>query len=168
MYEEYWYLAYGFITLISGLAISFIVMPFVMKWMKNKRIVGIDAHKKDEPVIPEMGGVSLLIGLTVSMLIASAILPEMMRQFLSFLTVTLIAGAVGALDDLKTLSAKMKPFLTIFAGLPILVMNTYDPYLPLPLIGSVRFTIIYPIMIPIAIAVTSNAVNMMDPFNGVM
>jgi len=62
----------------------------------------------------------------------------------------------------------VKSFLTLFAGLPILALGTYNPRMVLPIIGRTRLTIIYPLMIPLAIAVTSNAVNMMDPFNGTM
>jgi UDP-N-acetylglucosamine--dolichyl-phosphate N-acetylglucosaminephosphotransferase len=49
-----------------------------------------------------------------------------------------------------------------------LILKVYEPFPYLPFIGRSRLTIVYPILIPISLAVTSNAVNMMDVFNGVM
>ncbi len=167
MNESYEYLKF-LILLSSGFLVSFLSIPVVMKKMKSLGIVGTDVHKRNRPLIPEMGGIGVLVGLSTSILVALPLFPNKVLVLEAFLATTLTAGIVGALDDFKTLSPKMKPFLTLFAGLPILFLGTYDPHLALPIIGKTRLTIIYPLMIPIAIAVTSNAINMMDPFNGVM
>ena len=152
-----------------GLITSFATMPIVIKKMKEKQIGGPDVHKKDRPFVPEMGGLAVLAGTTVSVVAAVMLLPEMFSVAASFLGSTLIAGLIGALDDFKSLNAKVKPVLTLFAGLPILALHTYNPMgLVFPFIGQTRMTIVYPFLIPIVLAVTSNAVNMMDPFNGTM
>jgi UDP-N-acetylmuramyl pentapeptide phosphotransferase/UDP-N-acetylglucosamine-1-phosphate transferase len=152
-----------------GFATSLAVMPLVIKKMKKKQIGGIDVHKKDRPFVPEMGGLAVLAGITVSVCIAGILSPELVSVATSFLGSALIAGLIGAIDDLKALNAKVKPFLTLFASLPIFIMHTYNPLgLVFPFVGRTRMTIVYPFLIPIAIAVTSNAVNMMDPFNGTM
>ncbi|RJS84007.1 hypothetical protein CW706_05065 [Candidatus Bathyarchaeota archaeon] len=158
-----------FVTLIVGFITSILSMPLVMKFMKKKGIVGIDMHKKNKPAIPEMGGVAVIIGIAASVVVASVLTSEKTRLLLSFLASTLIAGIVGAADDLKPLSARIKPFLTLFSGMPILMLCTYDPRGPIfPIIGRTRLTIVYPLLIIVALAVTSNAVNMLDPFNGTM
>lgn len=167
MFQAYEYLGYP-ITISVGFFVSFVTIPAVMRKMKELGIIGVDAHKNNSPMVPEMGGIGVLIALSASISIAYLLFPEKLLVLASFLMTTLIAGLVGALDDLKTLSPRVKPFLTLFAALPILVLGTYDPHMVLPMIGRTRLTIIYPLVIPIAIAVTSNAVNMMDPFNGVM
>ena len=151
-----------------GFLVSFISLPVIMRKMKSLGIVGVDFHKKDRPLIPEMGGIAVLIGLSVSIIAALLLFPDGTSALASFFATTLIAGLIGAVDDLKSLNPKVKPFLTLFASLPILILGTYNPRMVLPIVGRTRLTIIYPLMIPIAIAVTSNAVNMMDPFNGTM
>jgi UDP-N-acetylmuramyl pentapeptide phosphotransferase/UDP-N-acetylglucosamine-1-phosphate transferase len=152
-----------------GLASTFAVMPTVIKKMKEKQIGGVDVHKKSHPFIPEMGGIAVLIGVTLSGFAAILLAPEKTGTLASFLGSVLIAGIIGAIDDLKTLNAKVKPALTLLASVPILLLHTYYSYGPaFPLIGQTRMTMVYPLLIPIAIAVTSNAVNMMDPFNGTM
>jgi len=153
----------------AGFATSLLVMPLVIKKMKEKRIGGVDVHKKDRPFVPEMGGLAVLAGTTASILAAIVLSPETVNVAVGFLASVLVAGLIGALDDFKPLNAKVKPFLTLFAGLPILALHAYNPLgLVFPFIGQTRMTIIYPLLIPIAIAVTSNATNMMDPFNGTM
>jgi len=157
------------VALAVGFAVSLLSMPLVMKFMERRGIVGIDMHKKNRPSIPEMGGVAVLIGLTTSVLSAIILMPEKTRMLISFLSATLIAGAIGATDDLKPMNAKVKPLLTLFSGIPILLLGTYNPRGPVfPMVGQTRLTIVYPLMIIAALAVTSNAVNMMDPFNGTM
>ena len=156
-------------ALAVGFVVSLLSMPIVMGFMKRRGIVGTDVHKKDRPLIPEMGGIAVIIGVTASVLTVMALTPEKTRLLLSFLSPVLITGIIGAVDDLKPLNAKVKPFLTLFSGLPILLLGAYNPRGPVfPIIGQPRLTIVYPVMIIIALAVTSNAVNMMDPFNGTM
>jgi UDP-N-acetylglucosamine--dolichyl-phosphate N-acetylglucosaminephosphotransferase len=157
------------IIFVLGLASTFAVMPTIIKKMKEKQIGGVDVHKKDRPFIPEMGGIAVLVGVTLSSLAAILLAREKTSMLASFLGSVLIAGTVGAIDDLKTLNAKVKPVLTLLASAPILLLHSYYIYGPaFPLIGQTRMTMVYPLLIPIAIAVTSNAVNMMDPFNGTM
>jgi len=157
------------VAFFLALFTCFASMPTIMKRMRKAGIVGADAHKRGRPEIPEMGGVGILIGLTAGITVAVLLLPERAWVLLSFLAVVLLAGAVGAYDDLKPLNARVKPVLTALAGLPILLVpNAYDPHMILPIIGRTRLTIVYPLLILPAIAVTANAVNMIDIFNGAM
>lgn len=151
-----------------GFAVCYFSLPIVMKTMLAKGIVGRDVHKKGHPKIPEMGGISILLGLAISSLVGIVILPKMSKLFISFFPTALISGVIGIIDDLKPLNARVKPFLTMFACIPLLVLESYIPNILFPIIGGTRLTLVYPILIPIVMAVTSNSVNMMDPFNGVM
>jgi len=153
---------------LSGLLTTFLSLPILMEAMRLRGHTGRDVHKKEKPEIPEMGGVAILIGVAVSGVVGSILYPEKSSMFLSFVLTVLIAGVVGIIDDIKPLSARVKPLLTLAASIPILVMGTYTPSIIFPVIGGTRLTRVYPILIPIVMAVTSNAVNMMDPFNGVM
>jgi UDP-N-acetylglucosamine--dolichyl-phosphate N-acetylglucosaminephosphotransferase len=156
------------IIFATGFIVSFVCLPVIMRRMRGLGIVGHDAHKKDRPLVPEMGGIAILIGLSVSLLVGIIIIPTKSDLLVSFWGTVVIAGIIGAIDDLKPLNAKVKPFLTLFACIPILLMRTYTPSIVFPIIGGTRLTMVYPFLIPIVMAVTSNAVNMMDPFNGVM
>lgn len=129
---------------------------------------GIDYHKVDKPKIPEMCGASILI----TLLIFSAILfylNEMSGDYvLAFILAIALAGAVGAVDDVKKLKGIYKPLFSLIAGLPLVYLHTYYPSLRIPLFGGFYLPIIYPIAIPIAVSVTANSVNMLDVLNGSM
>ena len=151
-----------------GFLICFLASPIIMDKMEKWGVVGRDAHKIDHPLIPEMGGIAIVLGIVGSMIVGISLMKELRPILTSFMLTVLIAGLIGVIDDIRPLNAKLKPFLTLFACIPILVLNTYTPNIVFPFIGNTRLTVVYPLLIPIVMAVTSNAVNMMDPFNGVM
>lgn len=160
-------LLYALIPL-SAFAITFLSTPRIAKEMLAIRKTGIDIHKTSRPEIPEMCGIAIMVGTIVSILLAVLIFPDRVVEFAAFLLGPIIAGIVGIVDDLRPLNPRLKPALTALAGIPILVLGVYSPHLDLPFIGAARLTLIYPIMVLFAIAVPSNAVNMMDVFNGAM
>lgn len=157
----------AFVFMVTFL-VTFTATPAVARAMKRRGITGKDVHKLSMVRIPEMGGLAILLGLTFGTTSYVIFFPNFAREAIAFLGTVLIAGGIGVVDDLHPLGARVKPVLTAFACLPILLLRTYDPVAVIPLIGTVRLTIVYPLLIPLAIAVTSNSVNMMDVMNGSM
>jgi UDP-N-acetylglucosamine--dolichyl-phosphate N-acetylglucosaminephosphotransferase len=149
-------------------SLTFAVIPIVARTMRNHGITGRDVHKHGTKELPEMCGIAILVGLTASATTCAILFPNTLRETAAFIATVLMAGAIGFVDDLRPLSARIKPLLTAFACIPILALGTYDPIPVIPFVGPVRLTIIYPILIPVALAVTSNSVNMMDVMNGAM
>ncbi len=157
----------AFVFMVTFL-VTFTATPAVAKAMRRRGITGRDVHKRSTVRIPEMCGLAILLGLTIGTASYVVLFPHFAREAVAFLGTVLIAGGIGVVDDLRPLGARVKPVLTALACLPILLLRTYDPVAVIPLIGTVRLTIVYPLLIPLAIAVTSNAVNMMDVMNGSM
>jgi len=151
----------------AAFVVTYLATPPLASWLKHRGIVGIDVHKLDRPKIPQMCGLSIMAGLAAGTL-SLELLGGSSPEIVAFLATVLIAGAIGAIDDLRPLNAKLKPALTALAALPILLLGTYNPHPVFPLIGPFRLTIVYPILIFFAIAVPANAVNMLDVFNGSM
>ena len=156
------------IVFAVSFSVTFAATPIVGRVMQKHGITGRDVHKLERKELPEMCGLAILIGLTVGVVACAVTFPNSVRETAAFIGTVLIAGAIGLVDDLRPLSARIKPLLTAVACVPILVLGAYDPFPLIPFVGPVRFTIIYPLMIPVALAVTSNAVNMMDVMNGAM
>jgi UDP-N-acetylglucosamine--dolichyl-phosphate N-acetylglucosaminephosphotransferase len=148
--------------------VTFVTTPIVGKLMQERGITGKDVHKSTGKKVPEMCGLAMLIGLIAGVALCFIIFPDSIRETAAFIGTVLIAGTIGFIDDLRPLSARIKPLLTAVACVPILLLGTYDPFPIIPFVGPVRLTIIYPLLIPVALAVTSNAVNMMDVMNGAM
>ncbi|MEE9458135.1 MAG: glycosyltransferase 4 family protein [Candidatus Bathyarchaeia archaeon] len=156
------------ITISIGFIITLLLIPSVSKFMFEHGIIGIDVHKLDRPKIPELCGITIVIGVTVSAIIFSLFYPEQNMWILAFVSSTLIAAIVGILDRITKIGPRLKPALVALGAIPIIFLAVYNPYPEFPFIGATRLTIIYPLLIPIALAVTANSVNMLDVFNGSM
>ncbi len=165
--------AMSLLAFVLGFLACLASLPGLLMRMRVRGMVGPDVHKGNRPAVPEMGGIGILVGLTVSMVAMSVLSGEAAPSLLCLLTVVLATGVVGALDDLRPMNPIVKPALTALAGLPILILGLFyaDVYVPrpvLPFIGPTHLTLVYPLMIPVTVAVFANAVNMMDSFNGQM
>jgi len=83
---------------------------------------------------------------------------------------------VGLLDDLLIKNDKdaslglrqwQKPLLTIFAAIPLMVVNAGTTNIALPFFGTMDLGLIYPLfLIPIGVVGAANMVNMLAGFNG--
>ena len=133
--------------------------------LTNNGFIVKDYHKQSKPLIPSPGGPAIIISIAISEIILYYFTSDI--RIISILTVLLISGFIGLIDDWKSLSGNFKTFLLISASLPIFFFNSYDPALIVPFIGSTRLTLLYPFLILIAIPVTANTVNTIDVFNGV-
>ena len=164
---DYYAAGVAFTASLTAFLVTNFTIPPLAAWLKRRNVVGIDIHKLDRPEIPQMCGLSVIAGIAVGML-SLELLGGPSRDVVAFLATVLIAGTIGAIDDLRPLGPKMKPALTALAAIPILLLGTYNPHPIFPLVGAFRLTIIYPLLILFAIAVPANAVNMLDVFNGSM
>lgn len=160
-------LGVGFSAIIAFI-ITYSATPLIAVAMRKKRITGRDVHKTSDVYIPEMCGLAIIAGLTGSCLVFALTLPASGKLVAAFLATVILAGTIGFLDDLRPLGAKIKPLLTAFAGLPIIILHAYSPNPVIPFVGHTTLTLLYPFLILIGIAVTSNSVNMMDVMNGSM
>jgi UDP-N-acetylglucosamine--dolichyl-phosphate N-acetylglucosaminephosphotransferase len=121
-------------------------------------------------MIPSPAGPLLICALVVGEVIVFALYRSMIP--LVMIGVILIAGLIGFLDDMRSLSGKVKPTLLILAAVPILLgqriyPGLYNPSLYFPLFTTTgTHFIIYGILILASIPVLSNSFNMMDAFNG--
>ncbi|MHA1860004.1 MAG: hypothetical protein ACTSVF_02765, partial [Candidatus Asgardarchaeia archaeon] len=136
-------LIYGVILFIISLTITFSITPYIIKTMRRMGIVGIDVHKKDKPEVPEMGGISLVIGLIVSSIIGALMFPEIMDLIIAFTGTIILVSIIGVVDYFKTLGAKTKPLLVAMCSLPLYFSDLIIPRPVFPIIGRTRLTIVY-------------------------
>ncbi|MFW9851652.1 MAG: hypothetical protein ACFFDS_01775 [Candidatus Thorarchaeota archaeon] len=158
------------IAFFVPLFLTFLGLPFHIKYMLKKEIYGVDVHKKDKPKIAEVGGIIILLAIIITSIIAIILINDSTSRLaigIFCLTIT-IAGIIGLVDDFKRLSAILKPALLLLASIPIIASGMYIPEPYLPFVGQTRLTIVYIILLPFVIAIPSNAVNMLDVFNGSM
>ena len=161
----------------AGFLASLVSTPLVARIAREKGIVRPDVHKPGEPPVPTLGGIAVLAGITCSSTVACALFSEYRLQVLTLLATSLILAAIGLADDVLVLRGTTKTCLTVLAIAPILLAGYLHPaetglwlYYrpPAPIVGRLRLTILYWLLLPLAVAGPANAMNMIDAFNGVM
>ncbi len=158
------------IIFIAGFLMTYIILPYLIKIMKRKGFVGVDIHKNAKPEVAESGGLSILIGFSVSSIFLIIFFPAFLKETLTFLLTVLLAGCIGFIDDRKKLRSRYKIVLSLFSGSIIFFANISgfititSP--TIPFLDRTRLTIIYPFLVPLIIAVFTNTVNMLEGYNG--
>ncbi len=159
---------------LGAFPVSLVLTRFLMYWNPAHGIVGIDVHKLSRPKVPEMCGAAVPMTLILFGVIYCLISGANWIPFTAYSLVVGLTALVGAVDDRLKMRGIFKPLLTLFCGLPILLLGlefpgqVYNPTLRVPLFGGYHLPVIYPLTILVVISVTSNAVNMLDPLNGSM
>ncbi len=161
---------YLIIIFVIGFSITYIILPYIIKFMKRKGYVGIDIHKNAKPEVAESGGLSIIIGFSVSSIFLIIFFPTLFNEILIFLLTVLSAGAIGFIDDRIKLRSRYKILFAVFSG-GIFFLANYFGFIEIisptiPFLAKTRLTVIYPFLIPIIIAVFTNTVNMLEGYNG--
>ncbi|WP_250229645.1 glycosyltransferase family 4 protein [Anaeropeptidivorans aminofermentans] len=146
--------------------ISILATPFSKK--VSLKLGAIDYPKKrglhTEP-IPRMGGIAIVLGFMLTMLILMPFLAEIRtRQFTGFLIGGIIIVALGMLDDIYNLNAKLKLAIQFIAALVVVLTGTTINTLMWPFATYLE-SLSAPITIIWIIGVT-NAVNFIDGVDG--
>ena len=158
------------LVFIIGFVITYFIMPFICNLMKRKNYIGLDIHKNSRPEIPESGGIGILIGITCTSIALILFFPFLLNEILIFTLTVILSGFIGFIDDRVKLRSRVKVILTIFTGTIIFIANFFgfisieSPIIPF--LGKLRLTLLYPIIIPIIVAVFANTVNMFEGYNG--
>jgi len=169
-----WEVTTAILLAIVSFPVSLVLTRFFMEVNARRGIIGIDVHKLSKPRIPEMCGAAIPITL---ILLSSTYVLIGGGNSITMLAFSLVVGSaavVGAVDDRLKMRGIYKPLLTLLCGLPIGALGLFYPNqvynltLQVPLFGSFHLPIIYPLSVPVAISVTSNTTNMLDPLNGTM
>jgi len=161
---------YLIIVFFVGFLFTYLILPYIIKLMKKKNFVGYDIHKNAQPEIAESGGISIVIGFSITSIFLIIFFPNLINEIIVFLLTVLVVGAIGFIDDRKKLRSRYKIILSIFSGTIIFFANLVgfitisSP--TIPFLDQTRLTIIYPFLIPVIIAVFTNTVNMLEGYNG--
>ncbi|MEW5760490.1 MAG: hypothetical protein AB1779_06975 [Candidatus Thermoplasmatota archaeon] len=160
------------IAFFTSLFLSLFSLPYIAKTMIKYGVVGEDKNKKGNIILPEMCGVSVVIGFFFSILffifLTRFIFHEVLiaSRFLLFgLLATMGSALVGSLDDMFDLKKRYKALLPFLFAIPL---GLYIPgtILSIPFIGDVDFGLFMFILIPLGVTSAANAVNMLEGFNG--
>ena len=155
---------YLIIIFLVGFLVTLKILPFIIKFMKKKDYIGYDIHKNAQPKVAESGGIALVIGFTIASIFLVLFFPALFNEALIFLLTVISAGVIGFIDDRKKLKSRYKITLSIFCGSAIFFANFFgfitisSP--TIPFLDKTRLNFIYPLVIPVIVAVFINSVNM--------
>ena len=161
---------YLIISFIVGFVITLVIIPYIIRIMKRKGYTGIDIHKTSKTEIPESGGISIIVGISITAILLIIFFPDLFNEILIFAITVVISGLIGYIDDRIKLRSRYKLLLTLFTGIVIFLANAVgfiqieSP--TIPFLGKLRLNLIYPILAPLIVAVFANTVNMLEGYNG--
>jgi UDP-N-acetylglucosamine--dolichyl-phosphate N-acetylglucosaminephosphotransferase len=146
--------------------------------MKNSNHSATDINKLHRPKIPEMGGVGIVLGVTITLtLVGGALILfdiyEEPGYIYAALAVVFIASYIGLFDDISVISRKDKAIGLLLAGLPLIVTRTSTAFINVPFYGESVFwdyqwqhLIFWLVLVPIGVFAAANAFNMSAGYNG--
>ena len=165
------------LSFLISFAVTYALTPAWIRAARRIGLVGKDMNKYSKPEVAEMGGIAVVSGFMAGVLYYIALSTFYFHQnanliyILAALTTVLIITIIGMLDDLLGwkigLKQWQKPLLTLAAALPMMVVSAGESTMVLPVVGSIDFGILYPLLIiPIGIAGAANGFNMLAGYNG--
>ncbi|WP_048100281.1 UDP-N-acetylglucosamine--dolichyl-phosphate N-acetylglucosaminephosphotransferase [Candidatus Acidianus copahuensis] len=140
---------------------------WLIKVVKERRIVGIDINKREKQEIPSLGGIGVVAGFVAGSFALLVENPTHIKVISAILISSLLIAFLGLIDDFLNLKQSIRAFMPIFASVPLAVFSVGHSIISIPFIGPVNFGLIYYILIiPGALTITSNAFNMLEGLNG--
>jgi len=147
--------------------ISYISTEVLIRVERGLGFVGIDVHKPHKPEVAKSAGPAFITSLITATLITWLLTGALSKALVAHAVAIVLAGVLGFIDDLRILNAHVKVVLSSLVALPVLIAGAYTPYPYVPLVGTLRLTVIYPAALFIIYAVGLNGLNMIDTHNGI-
>ncbi|ASJ13193.1 MraY family glycosyltransferase [Thermococcus thioreducens] len=143
---------------LIGLTLTLILTPYIAGRMKRAGITGRDIHKMNQPEVAEMGGMAVLLTIPI------ALSPFMDEKIMGVLTVFLLFGVAGIIDDLTNLRQLHKVFLSLLVSVPVAFFGIAPE---VDLFGyTLNLGVLYPVFAVLFVTGSANLVNMLAGFNG--
>ena len=157
------------IPAIIAIVVAFLsvygLTPLVIRALEKRNITVVDANKKEKTMVARPGGLSIIVGIELSLIILYVFFP--ISEILAVILTTFFAFIVGLIDDRKTMGGWFKPLALAFCAAPILLLGAYDSNLEFPLFGSVKIPLLYMALVVFMIPIMGNTINSIDVLNGV-
>jgi len=158
------------LTFVIGFICTYLIIPRLINFMTRKNHVGTDIHKNNRPKVAESGGISIVIGFTITSIFLMIFFPKFLNATLILALTVIFSGMIGYIDDRIKLKSRYKLILTLLTGVIIFIANYFgfiDIHSPtIPILGKLRLTLIYPFVVPVVVAVFTNTTNMLEGYNG--
>lgn len=158
------------ISLIVSLLTTLVTVPWLIKELAKRDIMGTDHNKPDKPTVPEMGGLTVLIGFVAGVstfLVINKILKDLEYEFLAATVLAVVGAALaGIMDDLFGLRQRIKAVIPFLFAIPVGVYVADKTTMSFIIGDPVDFGIFMMLIAPFGVTCAANAGNMLEGFNG--
>jgi len=165
-----------FLCFVISFLITLLAIPYWINVASRANLAVRDMNKYKKPIIATAGGITVMAGFLFGVLFYIALQTFIFKgtihinEILAILSVILIIGLIGFLDDVlgeTALGKWQRPLLCLIAAIPLIVINSGRSIMHVPFIGPVDFGLFYPLLlIPVAISGSANGFNMIGGYNG--
>jgi UDP-N-acetylglucosamine--dolichyl-phosphate N-acetylglucosaminephosphotransferase len=133
--------------------------------LRGTTLVGKDLNKRGSPLIPEIGGLGVILGFYVGVSVVVVLGPRDVpgEFYYASLIAILGAGFVGLIDDMFGLRQRLKAILPFLLALPIGAVEYASGD---TLILGLNVGVFVVLLVPFAISSAANATNMLEGLNG--
>lgn len=142
-------------------------IPYVIAKSKKYGYMTYDEYKKDKGQIPLMGGVSILIGILVSLSLSEILLDRLsLGNLFIFYFVVIVYGLYGILDDIFKFKTRYdKILVTLVLTLPIasLIPDTTVHFSSYAIDIGNFYSLLF---VPLFVMFVANSINLHAGFNG--
>lgn len=164
--------------ILVSLMVSLYIQPKIIMRMKRSNHISLDINKPHKPQVAEMGGVGLVLGVTVTITAVGGLLIlfdiyENPAPIYGALAVVFIASYIGLFDDISVISRRDKAIGLLLAGLPLAVSRSVDTIINVPFYGLTifwdyywQYLVFWLLIVPIGVFAAANAFNMSAGYNG--
>src|SRR5947199_1733980 len=113
------------LVLLASAMVSFVAvclfLPWLIKSLRGTTLVGKDLNKPHSPLVPEMGGIAVILGFYAGVAVLVGLTAPVATNavFFAALSACLGAGIVGLMDDMFRLRKRSKAILPFVLALPL-------------------------------------------------
>ncbi|MCQ6963435.1 UDP-N-acetylglucosamine-1-phosphate transferase [Methanolobus chelungpuianus] len=144
---------------------TYISMPYFITKLTEKGILARDYYKLKITMVPERGGIAILLVAMVCFSLATLFFKFSTTNYVALIVVSLF-GLFGILDDMVDIGRVTKLLLMYYCSYPLIQYATTTAF-TFPTVGNFETGILYlQFVVPTFVLVASNLVNMHSGFNG--
>jgi len=150
---------------LVSLAVTLIIVPWIIPKLKARGIVGKDLNKPGTPEVVEMGGIAVVVGFFAGISALLAMNGVTNENLLNVSLSTILGAAfVGMIDDLFEVRQRHKAILPFLLALPL--GATVEQSVFIPFVGEFNLGPWMILAAAFAVTCAANAANMLEGFNG--
>ncbi len=157
------------VSLIVSFLTTFITVPWLIKQLTERGLLGVDHNKLNKPKIPEMGGLTVVIGFIAGVstfLVINRVIDGDDFPILAAPLLAVVGSALtGIMDDLFKLRQRVKAVIPFLFAIPVGVY-VMDKTTMSFIFVTVDFGILMVLIAPFGVTCAANAGNMLEGFNG--